>query len=104
HTSNSPIIDRVRSPIAVTYPLVADWFQELVSHETRGTDNIDYTAFTDKCIENQIFRLDDITLFTAAELCDHIGMKPGTARRVINWAKIDKERLENKAAKRQQLH
>jgi hypothetical protein len=90
-------------PIQVHYPLISEWLQDLLTHKTRGSDNIDYTAFADKFAEAEIRRLDDLALWTAADLVNEVGMKSGMAKRLLNWALFDKEQLDKNARKERGL-
>jgi hypothetical protein len=88
----------IETPVTtVTYPLISDWLKKLDANPTRNSDNVSYSAYADQLHENDIIRLDDITRFPCAELCQYGGMKAGVAARIIEWANIDKGKLDKKS-------
>jgi hypothetical protein len=104
HRDDSSDLPEEAERVAVDYPLVLDWLQSLVSNPIRGRDKIDYTAYAEALTENEVIRLDDITLFKPAELCDLAGMKMGTAARIYEWAKVDKEKIDGHGRKGKKSH
>jgi hypothetical protein len=98
HGSGRNMSPDIETPVStVNYPLLSDWLEKLDVNPTRNPDNVNYSTYTDQLRENDIIRLDDITRFQYAELCQLGGMKAGVAARIIDWANTDKGRLDKKS-------
>jgi hypothetical protein len=79
----------------ISYPLLSDWLQGLTLDEIRGRDGIPYASYTETLTNNGILRLDDLTRFSATDLRELVvGMNIGTAARIADWAKADKNSLD----------
>jgi hypothetical protein len=90
-TSNSP--EMIEEP-SIKYPTVESWLQSLIDDSIRGCDNVDYSAFSQPFIKNGILRLDDLTRLTSGDLCNIMDMNIGTATRILEWARCDKQRMD----------
>jgi hypothetical protein len=74
----------------IDYPLLSHWFFQIDSDVLRGRDGQLYMSFVEPLEDAGIFRLDDFVGLNADELMSAcVGMKIGTARRILRWAGED---------------
>lgn len=87
-------------PVVVEYPTIDVWLHDLTRDPYRNYDHQDYAQWVYLFQDHGILRLDDLARVGKDRLVDYYQLKEGLAGRLNDWAKEDKERLENAARRR----
>lgn len=94
--SSDPVDDAEAGIPEAEYPHVDVWLQDQTDNMSRNRDKQDYVVYAAALQANGLMRLDDVTRFSRDELCDMAGMNKGTGARLLEWAKLDKDKLNKK--------
>jgi hypothetical protein len=101
-SDSNPTDGESSPPLSVDYPTMLEWLRTLTDNPIRGRDQ-DYTGFAENLAAHGIIRLDDLTRFRDEDLSKLIGMNLGTAKRLLEWAGVDRATLYARARKSRKL-
>jgi hypothetical protein len=80
----------------IEYPNLFTWLQNQTDNLSRNRDKQDFVVYAQVLKDNGVTYLDDVTRFNRHDLCELAGMNKGTGARLLDWAVLDKAKLEKK--------